>query len=604
MLFMLTGCERDEPEQIPTNITINKIATGPLGTLEPNQSVKTYYDVEIMGFKNIDVDVHFYLIHAQELKNQSETEVEIEEVHKVGALELSQLSEGVHNLETTITIPNTLIGGHYHIIAQIDPHDNHAEDIETDNHPSVDHEPFANGNFPFADVMVRVLESHDYKLTSAQFGQQALILDIPEKNNGTSHHHSDLVGYLGADYEGIDLGPTEIKAEVLIGGNWETTHFWNAQNQTYQDVIEHNFTAGLHDEHIGFDIALEDELIQRIYNDYDPEQEQALQVRFTLTDLSQNTETILENNIAETAIPLYFFSASEEEETQSIAKYQPQATLGLANVKLESTFNKFYGNNSKFSVGVDLNGELFIVPIGDIGGRIVGEGAVEAYFFNAKNTLFSIAYDGSAYVSGNNTGYASQMIIFNNVVFEDEQYVAKYEKSWEKSWEEEKILAQARFTIGPIPMNVEAGVNGSLGFELTVGYNAELYAEGDLFHVDFGAFGRGGINLGLVSAAVQAILTLIDNTFSLESNAGFALASSDNDRPHIYYGIDLKNDLDVISGKFGLYAQTVGIKWCKKFFIPYPCGKKTTNYDLWLYQTNSVYNKSWTLYSKEDEIEL
>jgi hypothetical protein len=137
-----------------------------------------------------------------------------------------------------------------------------------------------------------------------------------------------------------------------------------------------------------------------------------------------------------------------------------------------------------------------------------------------------------------------------------------------------------------------------------VGYNAELYAEGDLFHVDFGAFGRGGIDLALVSAGVQAILTLIDNTFALESNAGFALVTSGNKNPHIYYGIELKNDLDVISGKFGLYAKTVGVKWCKKWGIPYPCGKKETKYDLWLYQTKSVYNKSWTLYSKEDEIEL
>lgn len=287
-----------------------------------------------------------------------------------------------------------------------------------------------------------------------------------------------------------------------------------------------------------------------------------------------------------------------------MAKNSPQYAVGLANIKLEKSFDKSYGKKSKFSVGVDLNGQLFIVPAGDIGGRVTGEGTVEAYFFNAQNTLFSISYDGSAYVSGNNTGYASEMIIFNNVVFEDEKYVAKYEKSWEKKWEEEKVLAKARFTIGPVPMSVEAGVNGSLGFELTVGYNAELYAEGDLFHVDFGAFGRGGIDLALVSAGVQAILTLIDNTFALESNAGFALVSSGNKNPHIYYGIELKNDLDVISGKFGLYAETVGVKWCKKWGIPYPCGKKKTKYDLWLYQTKSVYNKSWTLFKKEDEIEI
>lgn len=603
MLTVLSGCELGSNDT-PSNIAVTKISTGPLDTLEPNQTVKTFYDVEIAGFNNIDVDVHFYLLHAAELDEQSGDEVEIEEVHKIGALELTQVSEGKHSFETEITIPNDLIGGHYHIIAQIDPHDDHAEDIEDDNHPSVDHEPFADGEFPFADVHVRVLENHDYKLLAAEFGQEALILDAPTVDNGTSHHHSDLVGFIEADYEGSELGSTSIKAEVMVNGNWEATHFWNAQTQAYEDVMLHDFTLGLHDEHIGFDIALEDALLKRIHDDHDASQEQNLQVRFTLTDLSDNAETITDNNIVETQIPLYFYAGDDVEEPQSVAKNSPQYAVGLANIKLEKSFDKSYGKKSKFSVGVDLNGQLFVVPAGDIGGRVTGEGTVEAYFFNAQNTLFSISYDGSAYVSGNNTGYASEMIIFNNVVFEDEKYVAKYEKSWEKKWEEEKVLAKARFTIGPVPMSVEAGVNGSLGFELTVGYNAELYAEGDLFHVDFGAFGRGGIDLALVSAGVQAILTLIDNTFALESNAGFALVSSGNKNPHIYYGIELKNDLDVISGKFGLYAETVGVKWCKKWGIPYPCGKKKTKYDLWLYQTKSVYNKSWTLFKKEDEIEI
>ncbi|KAF7787903.1 hypothetical protein PRUB_a2425 [Pseudoalteromonas rubra] len=613
MLTTLSGCDLGGDDKLPivipveqskSNIAITKISTGPLETLEPNTAVQVFYDVDISGFKDIDVDVHFYLVHAAELDTSDGEEAEIEEVHKVGALELTQVTEGSHSFETEITIPDTLLGGHYHLIAQIDPHDDHAEDIEEDNHPSVDHAPFSEGEFPFADIQVRVPESHDYKLLNAEFGQQALILDVPNNTDGTSEHHSDLVGYLTADYEGGNLGSTAITAEILVDGNWQPTHFWNTENTAYEAQLTHNFTAGLHDEHIGFDIALDDALLTQIYQGYDATQEQSLQVRFTLTDLAQDAETITDNNVIETEIPLYFFTGDDADTEQSLAKRDAQYAVGLANIKLEKEFDKSYGNKSKFSVGVDLSGQLFIVPTGDPGGRITGEGIVEAYFFNAQNTLFSISYDGSAYISGQNTGYASEMIIFNNVAFEDEKYTTKYEKSWEKSWEEEKVLAQARFTIGPVPMSVEAGVTGSLGFELTVGYNAELYAEGDLFHVDFNAFGRGGVNLGLVSAGIQAILTLIDNTFAMESNAGFALVSNGNKAPHIYYGIELKNDLDVISGKFGLYAETIGVKWCKKWGIPYPCGKKTHRYDLWLYQTPSVYNKSWTLYSKEDEIEL
>ncbi|MCF6437654.1 hypothetical protein [Pseudoalteromonas sp. MMG022] len=614
MLLGLSGCQLGSndknsndvatPNELK-NISISKISTGPLETIEPNTQVQVYYDVDITGFDDIDVDVHFYLIHADELSSSSEQEEEITEVHKVGVLELSKVSQGTHSFDTHITVPNQLLGGHYHLIAQIDPHDSHSEDIEEDNHPSTEHSPFAQGDFPFADLHVRVLESHDYKLLKAEFGQQTLILDAPDVNEGTSEHHSDLVGYLEADYEGNNLGDTAITAQVLVNGNWHDTHFWNAATKSYEAQMHHSFTEGLHDEHIGFDIALEDELVRQIYQSYDATQAQSLHVRFTLADLAQNAETVTSNNIVEAQLPLYFFNNDNLPEAQQAARTGTSiASVGLANINFEKSYDKSYGDQSKFSVGVDLSGQLFIVPTGDPGGRITGEGVVEAYFFNAHNTLFSISYDGSAYISGQNTGYASEMIIFNNVVFEDESYTTKYEKAWEKSWEENKVLAQARFTIGPVPMSVEAGVSGGLGFGLTVGYNAELYAEGDLFHVDFGAFGRGGVNLGLVSAGVQAILTLIDNTFAMESKAGFALVSSEVNKPHIYYGLELKNDLDVISGKFGLYAETIGVKWCKKWGIPYPCGKKTSHYDLWLYQTNSVFNKSWTLYSKEGDIEI
>ncbi|MCF6438825.1 hypothetical protein L1077_05195 [Pseudoalteromonas luteoviolacea] len=623
-LATLTGCqfsENDTPEvtvvtpapEVQSNLEITEISTGPLDMLAPSDTVKTYYTVDVTGFNNIDVEVHFYLMHSDELDSQSEQEAAIEDIQQIAVVELAGLSAGTSDHEIELTLPNSLEGGNYHILAQIDPNDLHVEDIEEDNHPSVDHDPHLEGNFPHADIVVRQQEGHDYKLLGAEFGQAALILDTPDVDNGASDHHSDLVGYFAADYEGTNLGLSHIKAEVMVAGNWVETHFWDATAGQYTDTLAHEFRAELHDEHIGFDIALEPELIKSLHENYDANAQNNLELRFTLIDAAQDAETNTDNNQVLTSIPFYFFeqeAASEEPASRSArqASFTEQAivpaSVGLANINFQSEFDKSYGDKSKFSVGVDLQGQLFIVPTGDPGGRITGEGTVEAYFFKAKNTLFSISYNGSAYISGLNTGYESEMIIFNNVVFEDEKFTAKYEKSWEKKWEEDKTLAQATFTVGPIPIKVEAGVTGNLGFELTVGYNAELYAEGDLFHVDFGAFGRGGVNLLVASAGVQAILTLIDNTFAMESNAGFALLTNNNTNPHIYYGIELKNDLDVISGKFGLYAETYGVKWCKKWGIPYPCGKKTSRYDLWLYQTNSVFDKSWTIYSKEGEIDL
>lgn len=620
-LATLTGCKfgDNDPHEAPTatpineivnNLEITNISTGSLDTLEPADTVKTYYSLDVTGFDNVDVEVHFYLLRSEELELYTEEETPVEDIQQVAIVELTAVAQGISEHEIELHLPQKLIGGNYHIIAHIDPYDLHKETIEEDNHPSVNHEPYLNGEYPHAEIVVREYEQHDYKLLSASFGHSQLIIDAPDVDNGESETHPDIVGYFEASYEGMDKGTSNIKAEVMVGGNWVETHFWDSQNNVYTDTLVHEFDAQLHNEHIGFDIALTPQIVQQLYTDYDTQTESLLELRFTINSAQAKAETRSDNNEITTSIPLYFFEQTEAAQARTLKLEHKNknlitpASVGLGNINLSREFDKSYGDKSKFSVGVDLQGQLFIVPIGDIGGRITGEGTVEAYFFKAKNTLFSISYNGSAYVSGQNTGYESEMIIFNNVVFEDEKFTAKYEKSWEKKWEEEKVLARATFTVGPIPIKVEAGVDGNLGFELKVGYNAELYAEGDLFHVDFGAFGRGGVDLLAASAGVQAEFTLIDNTFAMESNAGFALLTDDNTKPHIYYGIELKNDLDVISGKFGLYAETIGIKFCKAWGVPYPCGKKTNHYDLWLYKTKSVFKKSWTIYSKDGQINL
>jgi hypothetical protein len=325
---------------------------------------------------------------------------------------------------------------------------------------------------------------------------------------------------------------------------------------------------------------------------YDSASENELTLRFSLEDSTTSIEQNNTNNSQEITVPLYFFNPSRR-----ILSARAVSSI----TKFEKSYSKSYGDKGKFAVGIDLYGKAQLDLL-DIGGVIDASGEVDVWIFNAKNELFSISYFASAYIDGLNTGYSSEMVIFNSKVFEAEEFVAQFEKSWSKSWEEEKTLVEARFSIGPIPMSVSAGVSGELGFELKVGYAAELYAKGDLFTTKFTAFAEGGIDLIIASGGVIAELTLIDNTFSLDSSVDLSLAS--NATPVIGYGIDLTDDLDVISGKFGLFAEVSGIKWCKKWGIPYPCGTKHTTYYLWLYQTPSVFNKSWTIYSNSGSINL
>lgn len=253
---------------------------------------------------------------------------------------------------------------------------------------------------------------------------------------------------------------------------------------------------------------------------------------------------------------------------------------------------------------MDLGGDLQ-VDLLEKAASLEAGGSVDMWLFNAKNTIFGVSFDGQAYITGLNTGYDSEMIIFNATVFEDSYWNAQFEKTFEKSWEEERILAQARFSVGPIPITIKAGIDGGVGFELTIGYAlSELYANGDIFSTNFGGFATGGVDLLLVEAGVVIDINILDNVLALETSAELALLDEGSVDPRVDYSFELTDDLDVISGRFGLYAEVTSVKWCKKWGVPYPCGSKETTYYLWFYQTPSVYKKSWTIFSKEGSISL
>lgn len=580
--------------------------------------VTLQFTLNSKGFDKGEVDVHFFLLSADELQQDHLIEEELAELHALAADHFPLDGKSTqHTL--SVRIPEDVAGGDYQIVSYVDPNNLYNEDNENDNSPHPEH---SLDEYPHAPIHVVAAPDHDHQLSNVQLGISQLILDKPGLQLAEGEiHRAEIIGHMDVRYHGSVEGVVKVLGEIDINGQWQPVHFWsvdevaNQHGGEYLDSMLVTLPLSEQANHVAFDINIDDAYIDALYQNYDAMQNNEVTIRLTLEDATgvNQAEHSDENNSVVFSVPLYFFEGEADAQPASVAdaesafKQLPGQQLlqpQVANINYAQDFNASYGNQSKFAVGVDLHGQLLLVPVVIPGARIVGEGDVFAYFFNARNTLFGISFDGSAYSNGQNTGYSTEMVIFNNTVFEDENYTAKYEKSWDRSWEEEKVLAQARFFVGPIPMQVEAGVSGNLGFELAVGYNAELYGGGDLFHVDFGAFGRGGISLLIASGGVQAVFNLIDNTFSLDSTAGFALASSEQASPHIYYSTELADDIDAVSGQFGLYADVKGIKWCKKLFIPYPCGSKTTRYDLWLYQTPSVINKTWTLLEKEGQVDI
>ncbi len=595
ILLVLSGCGAGGGDGVNynANVNITRIDVEQDSTYQPGDSLTVSYDIYIVGITGTSVTIDFYMLHADSL-GYTETDEDVEHAYFMGSVTADSGSRDSQSLNADLVVPSDVAqGGEYWVVAYVDPNDEIDETNENDNHPNLD-----NKDYPRDTILVELHSDHDFIIAGATITDNVVILDIPETGGdaGLTINQSHIIGHIDAVYHGSAIGLATLQGDVMIGGDWQSVKLWNTESKQYVNQLPIVFAYNGDEHYFGIDILLSNAQVDALLAAYDSASENELTLRFSLEDSTTSIEQNNTNNSQEITVPLYFFNSS-----RSILSARAVSSI----TKFEKSYSKSYGDKGKFAVGIDLYGKAQLDLL-DIGGVIDASGEVDVWIFNAKNDLFSIKFHASAYADGLNTGYSTEIVIFNAKAFEEERFVAKFEKSFEKSWEEEKTLVEARFAIGPVPMSVSAGVSGELGFDLSVGYAVELYAKGDaslgLFHTNFKAFAEGGIDLLIASGGVIAELTLINNIFRLDSSVDLSLASDAT--PVIGYGIDLTDDLDVISGKFGLFAEVSGIKWCKKWGIPYPCGTKHTTYYLWLYQTPSVFNKSWTIYSNSGSINL
>lgn len=621
---MLSGCGSDNPVVVmptvpppvtptePTvpsgpNLTLSQLESNTLNSYQMGDSLIVDYQFEVEEFEDVDFAIDFYLVHAASGSNDSAEEQEIAETHLLGTVDHLAMAEGSYIETARFEIPTVSEFGDFWVVAIVDPTNEVEEVREDDNHPNIDNQNHLDGDFPAVEIHLLPSPEHEFVFVNGYIDDGLVMLDSPAVHEGTGENHSDVIGHLDAIYHGSRPANASLTAEVSINGVYQAVELWDAVSKDYvaQQEIAFNYNG---DEHFfGFDIALSNQQLADLYAQYDSSAVQnEIQFRLTLTDATEHgPEVDPTNNHIEISAPVFFFEQqSEIAERAAKGRLAKDITNTGNKLSVDGSFNAGYGDASKFRVAVDLEGELS-ADLLEKAAAVEAGGAVNMWIFDAQNTIFSISYDGQAYLSGVNTGYSSEMVIFNTTVFEDEYYNAQFAIEFEKSWEEERTLASARFMVGPIPIKVSAGIRGAVGFQLELAYAlSELTAEGDVFSTNFGGFANGSVDVLIAEAGVTAELNVIDNTLALESSASLALLDEGTVDPRIEYEFQLTDDIDVISGRFGLFAKVGAIKWCKVVGIPYPCGTKTNEYYLWFYQTPSVFAKSWTIYEQEGAIRL
>ena len=619
LALLLNACGSDD-DQVNFSVsglqvTATNVATTAAGlrlaatdTANEGGTLEVAYVVNAQITGTLEIDTDFYMLLTTELEDGANPDIEtaIENGFHLGRDTLT-VTNGTNPGTAVLNIPPLVdISGGYVIVAVIDPDGIYDETDEEDNAPGLN-----NPGYPKTEVSVALLSTHDFSLVSLGVSDGAVVIDLTTLYSDTAEGAmaAHIVGNVEAVYSG-DASPVtaDLACELNFPSfGWQTVQIWDAAQTAYVDRLGVSFEHKDDAHYFGLDLHLTlDQVGDLEYAAVELAQE-TLQMRCGLDDTTGTApETDTTNNSTSLDVAFYLFGepeappVTEEPPPEVIPQSLGTAAAGsLAPAAIAATYGKSYantfGDSRKFAVKLDFLGQVR-TDKDALGGDFTARGAVELYIFRALNEIFVIEYSGNGYSLPPSGGFASRMVIFNATAFEESLSASTFSRSFQRSWEQRKVLVTARFTVGPIPMRVSAGVNGSLGLNFGLAFEqAALTAGGDVFTANFGAFANGGVDALIASAGVTVLLTLLDNTLNFTGSVAAVDLSS---APKLAYAVNLSDSIDVIKGKFGLYATVKGIKWCRRFRIPYPCGRTSTTYYLWLYQTPSVFQKNWTIYSK------
>jgi len=121
-------------------------------------------------------------------------------------------------------------------------------------------------------------------------------------------------------------------------------------------------------------------------------------------------------------------------------------------------------------------------------------------------------------------------VIFKFVGFTLYEYSRTMEFTWEKDWSVYKSYGYSQqFWVGPVPLNVGAGAQGTIGFNINFEVSDNLIANAGPY-VYAGAYASASVGVGgLLEAGVRGNLNLINANFINEVTAGITLLSNNTE---------------------------------------------------------------------------
>jgi hypothetical protein len=337
-------------------------------------------------------------------------------------------------------------------------------------------------------------------------------------------------------------------------------------------------------------------LLKAIHDDFDRDGgENSFSMTFTFEDDSAEIEANNENNSITVDVPyaLYYDEARKVESAEQNSKKTTVASApsSLANASAATSLAKVgswsgtYGDSDAVAISPSFYSYMNVTSSNGGSAEALVEADLDLYLFDKSASLVSANAEASANVSDGEISYAASFSVLGDTLIDEGDTLSALDKSIGYSWSEEQKVVEATFTIVIVPVTVEAGVSGSLDLGIGLAYgNSRIDLGGDIVSASMDAYASAEINLGVASGGVGIDFLIIADTFNATLYADLAKAITES---KITLGIDVTNDIEAIAGEFYIYVKYPKYKWC--------CKIKTKTKTQTIYDTGTLYEKSWTI---------
>ncbi|MGE4318507.1 MAG: hypothetical protein AB7E96_06320 [Deferribacterales bacterium] len=550
----------------------------------------------------------FYLVEDGSLKSKTSERDDVATQYYIGADSFNP-SAGVNTRGFSIQIPSEITAsGSFYIVADIDPDNLIDEANESNNSPENNSSAVSSST---VSLDASTADDTNLIIDNVELQSSSIVFDSYDTGDPTAHtalgnadgdhpflRKAHLKGHVNIVVEGkepsaAEMNNVKLKVQVNVGGTWRDVDYWSNTLQTFsgsttfallnrslESLDDDEESVPMTPEHtmdidVSFPEAVVDDMVA-----YAASNTNTFEVRVILNSDDAVAETTKADNTYSMNVSIY------------------SAGVSASPYMLENSFKKHVGDRSKIRLGVEMYSNIGLVMTADQHGALCSNGiSFPITVFKHSSTLIDISSIYAAYADDpNNSGYSNKIEFLGTVVDMDENWALPQTISYPKSWNQTQEIANAELMVGPVPVNVETGATGTIGYVLSITLNSTgVTSSNHLPDASLGLYAEAGVGTSSFSAGPVVDLTLIEELLKVVASSSFTYNSGDDDLDDGTLGLTVTNDIDAISGKFGLYVKYRTVKWCHKFGVPYPCGTKKKKSTKWIYETDSLYHKKSTL---------